>query len=177
MDAASQIGEVLDGLQASARFRREGRERRSQQVAERFLIATPYPAAQLVQVTQTKVLRLIDDDCIHVRYIDAAFNDRGCYQHIIIVIDEVQNHFLQFLRFHLSMPYTDAGIGHQAMNHFLQFAQILDAVVHHKHLSVAAHLKADGIGNNILIKDMHLRLDGIAVGRRSLNDRQIARSH
>ena len=69
------------------------------------------------------------------------------------------------------------GIGHIFVDEILQVYQIADAVVHEKHLSVAAHLKVDGIGNHFFVKGMHLGVDGIAVRRRCLHHAHVSCPH
>ena len=75
MDTASQVAEVLDGLQASFRLGSEGGERRCQEVAECLPVASSHTTTHLVQVTQAEVLCGIDDDGVGVRYVDTALDD------------------------------------------------------------------------------------------------------
>ena len=107
MDATAQVGEVLDGLQASFCFGSKGGQRRCQQVTESFFIAPPHTSAHLVQVTEAEVLRLVDDNGIGIGYVDATFDDGSGKQHVVIVIDEIKDYLLQFGRLHLSVSDTD----------------------------------------------------------------------
>ena len=130
-----------------------------------------------MQVAKSEVLRLIDYDGIGVRYIYTALYDSSGKQHIVIVIGKVDDYLFQLIGLHLSVPYAYTAIGDITQNHRFQLRQILNPVVHEEHLSVTAHLEIDGIGDNLLIKSMHLGLYRIAVGRRSLNDRKVARTN
>ena len=130
-----------------------------------------------MQVAQPEVVSLIDDDGVHVGNVDTTLNDGGGNQHIVIEIDEIKNNFLQCLGVHLSVSDTDAGIGDVAMNHIGQFAQIAYAVVDNEDLSATAHLEIDGIDKHLFVIGVHLCLNGIAIGRRRLNDTEVACPH
>ena len=60
------------------------------------------------------------------------------------------------------------------MNHLGDVCEIADAVVDEIDLSVARHLKVDGIGNDLRTESVDFRLDGIAVGRWCLDDAEVA---
>ena len=61
IEAAAQVGEFLDGLQATARVLRNRDERRNHQITESLPVGPAYATPQLVQVGQADVLCLIDD--------------------------------------------------------------------------------------------------------------------
>ena len=60
----------------------------SKQVAESLFVAAPHTAAHLVQVAQTEILCLVDDDGIGVRYVDTALDNGGGEQNVIIIVDK-----------------------------------------------------------------------------------------
>ena len=63
-----------------------------------LFIAPANPATQLVQVAQTKVMRVIDDDCVYVRNVNTTFHDVGANKHVVLFfIDEIQDSFFQFM--------------------------------------------------------------------------------
>ena len=136
----------------------------------KLFIAPPHTSAHLVQVTEAEVLRLVDDNGIGIGYVDATFDDGSGKQHVVIVIDEIKDYLLQFGRFHLSVTDTDTAIGNVALYHRFQFRKIGDTVVYKEHLSVAAHFEVNGISDNLITESMHLRLNGVTVGRRRLNN-------
>ena len=123
-----------------------------------------------MQVAQTEILCLVDDDGIGVRYVDTALDNGGGEQNVIIIVDKIENNLLQFGRFHLSVTDTDTAIGNVALYHRFQFRKIGDTVVYKEHLSVAAHFEVNGISDNLITESMHLRLNGVTVGRRRLNN-------
>ena len=175
--AAAQIREGLQCLQTLACLGGEMHRRRSQKVAERLLITAPHPASHLVQVAQSEVVCIVDDNGIGVRNIDTVLHDGSREQYVVVEVDEPHHHLLQLLGFHLSMTDGHACIRHIFPDHQSQFRQVTDPVVHEEHLSVSAHLELDGIGNHLFVEGMHLGIDGIAVRRRSLYDTHVARPH
>ena len=124
MYAAAQIGEVLDGLQSAFCFRCKRGQRWRQQVAEGLLVASAHASAHLVQVAQTEVLRLVDEDGVGVGDVDAALYDGGGQQHVVVVVHEAKDDFLQLGGLHLSVAYADAAVGDAALYHGLQFGKV-----------------------------------------------------
>ena len=177
MDAAAQVGEVLDGLQAPLGFGRQAGQRGCQQVAEGFLVAASHTPAHLVQVAQAEVLRLVDDDGVGVGDVDAALDDGGGNEYVVVVIHEVEDNLLQFGRLHLAVTDAHAAVGYVALDEGLQLGQVGDAVVHEEHLPVAAHLEVDGVDDDFLVEGMHLCLNRVAVGWRRLDDAEVTRTH
>ena len=164
-------------MQAALGFRSKGRQRRSQQIAKGFLVASPHTATHLVEVTQSEVLGLVDDNGIGIGDINTTFYDGGGKQHIVIIIDEIQYDLLQFGRFHLAMTDGNTAVGNMTLDHHFEFHKIGNTIIHEEYLSVAAHFEVDGIGYDFFIESMYFRLNGITVGRRSLDDAQIAGTH
>ena len=60
------------------------------------------------------------------------------------------------------------------MNHLCNVGQVADTIVDEIHLSVARHLKINSVSDDLRTKSMYFRLNRIAVGRRRLDDTQIA---
>ena len=119
----------------------------------------------------------IDNDGVGIRDVDAVLNDSGGEQHVVVVVREVEDDLLELLGFHLSMSDGDAGIRDILVDHLRDMRQVADAIVHKVDLSVARHLEVDGIGDDLNTKGMDLRLDGIAVGGRCLDDTEVAGSN
>ena len=147
VDTRSEVTEVLDGLQAAARLRCQGSQRRRQKVTESFLIAAPYSASHLVKVAQTEVLRPVDDNRIGIGDVYTALDNGGGHQHVVIVIHKTENNLLQFFWWHLPVPHTYAGIRHMLVQQCLQIVKTGNTVVHDEHLPVAAHLEIDRLGD------------------------------
>ena len=75
------------------------------------------------------------------------------------------------------MTHGDTGIRDIFADEFLDALQVVDARIDEIHLSVARHLKIDGVGNHLCTKGMYLGLNGIAVRGRRLDDAQVTGTH
>ena len=177
MDAAAEVAEVLQRLQTSAALHGQVGQWRCQQVAERLAVAAAHTATHLVQVGESEMLGTIDDDGIGIGDVDAVLDDGGGEQHVVVVVDEVEDDVLQLFGFHLSVSHGDAGVRHILMDEFLDTCQVVDAGIDEVHLTVARHLEVDGVGNDVGSEGVYLRLYGVTVGRRCLDDAQVAGAH
>ena len=175
--AAAQLRECFKSFQPAPRFWVEHAQGRCQQVAERLAVAAPHAPAHLVQVTQTKAMGIINDDGVGVGYINAVFNNSGREQHVVVVVNEAHDYFLEFLRLHLPVPDGYAAVGHVFLDYFGNMWQRTDATAHEVNLTVAAHLEVDGVGNYFGIKGGNLRLHRIAVGWGRAYNAHVACSH
>ena len=118
----------------------------------------------------------VDDDGVGIGDVDTILDDGGREQHVVVVVREVEDDLLEFLGFHLSMTNGHAGIGDMGMDHLGDMGEVADAIVHEIHLSVARHLEVDGIGDDLCPKGVDLCLDGVTVGRRCLDNAEVAGS-
>ena len=177
VESAAQFGECLERLQPSSCFGCEYAFGRSYEVAERLLVAAPHTSPHLVQVAQSEVVGIVDDDGVGVGDVYAVLHDGGGEEHIVVVVDEIHDDLLQFLGLHLSVSYRHTAVGHAFFYEQFQFGEFRDAVVHEVHLSVAAHLKVDGIGNGIAAEADNLRVYGIPVGWRCAHDAHVPGAH
>ena len=176
VDAAAQVGEILQSLQPSAAVRGQGCQRRCEQITESLAVAAPHTATHLVQVGEAEILGTIYYNGIGIGDVDAVLHDGGGEQHVVVVVGEVEHDLLQFLGLHLAVANSDATVGDILQYHLLQVGQVADAVVHEVDLSVAAHLEVDGVDDNLGREGVNLGLYGVAVGRRCLDDTHVAGS-
>ena len=130
-----------------------------------------------MQVGQSELLCIIDDDRVCIRHVDAALHNARGDQYVVFVIDKVQNDLFQLVRLHLPVADGDTGIRHFAFDKRLHFINILDAVVDEENLPVTAHLEVDGFADDVRVKTFHLRLHRVAIGRGSRDARQVTGSH
>lgn len=119
----------------------------------------------------------INNDGIGVGNVYTVFHNRGRNQHVIVIIHKVQNDLFQLGRRHLSVPHHHPRIGHILVDQRCKIGQRSHTVGHDIDLSVPAHLELHGLGYDFMAERMHLRPDGVTVGRRSLDHREVARSH
>ena len=137
LNAGAQVAETLDGIQSAHCHRGERTLRRNGEVAERLAVAASHTPTELVQIAQTVVLGVVDNDGVHVRHVDATLDDGGGKQHVVVVVGEVDDAFFQFFGAHLTVAHHHTRVRHEAVNHIFEDGQLIDAVVHEKHLTVA----------------------------------------
>ena len=130
-----------------------------------------------MQGAQTEALGIVDDYSVDIRHVDAVFDDCGGYQHVVVVVGEVDNHLLEVFGFHLAVAHHHAGIGHYAVHHLLQVFQPVDVVVHYKHLPVARHLEVDGFAQDVVVEGIHRGKNRITVGWRCVECAEVASAH
>ena len=94
VESTSQLTECLQGFQSSTSISGKHTLRWSYQIAERLLVASSYPTSHLVQVAQSEVMGIIDNDGIGVGYINAIRHNSRREQHIIIIIDKTHDDIL-----------------------------------------------------------------------------------
>ena len=177
VESAAQVAEFFQCLQPPPAFVGQLGEGRRQQIAEGLAVAPPYAPAELVQVAEPEVLRLVDNDGVHVGNVDAVFYNGGGQEDIEVVVYEIEDDLFQHFGLHLPVGYADAGVGHEAAEACGQLFHVADAVVYEEYLAAAAHFEADGVGYERVVERMYLGLYRIAVGRRRIDDREVAGSH
>ena len=120
---------------------------------------------------------MVHDNGVGVGYVDAVFDNRSGEQHIVFVVHKVDKRVLQVFWFHLSMRYNHTAIGHMLTYDVGQFGEICYSVVHKIHLSVAAHLEIDGLGNECAVECCYLCVYGMAVWGWRSHYAHVARTH
>ena len=130
-----------------------------------------------MQVAQSELLGIVDDDGIGVGHVDAALNNAGGDQYVVFVIDEIEDHLLQLLWFHLAMTDNDTGIRDFTAYQGLDLINVLDAVVDEENLSVTTHLEVDRLADDIGIEPLNLRLYRITVRWWCRDTREVAGAH
>ena len=110
----------------------------------------------------------IDNDGVGIRDIDTILDDGSREQHVVVVVGEIEDDLLEFLRFHLSMSDSHTGIRDIFMDHLRDVREIADTIIDKVNLPIARHLEVDGIGDDLGAEGVNLRLDGIAVRGRCL---------
>src|SRR5258708_5173087 len=98
-----------------------------------------------MQIAQSKLVRIINNDRIHIRYVHSAFNDIGTNEHIIFSIDKIKDLFFQQMTFHLAMGKTDTKVGTKPLDDRRHFRQTTDAVINKKHLPSSFRFKVNSI--------------------------------
>ena len=177
MHAGAQVRELLEGLKTLAGFSGQSTQRGRHQIAEGLAVGTPDPAPQLVQVAQPKLVRLVDQDGVGVRDVDAAFDDRCGDEYVVRAIDETSHDVFEFLALHLAMSNPDSYVGAQALNHARHFLDVAHAVVHEVRLSATADFVGDRVTDDFFVEAADDGVHRMPVGRWGTDDAEVAGAH
>src|SRR5262245_21206247 len=121
-----------------------------------------------MQVTQSKLMRIVYNDRINIGYIDAALDSIRTNKHSIFLVNKIKNSFFKIMTFHLSMGITNAEIGTKALDNVCHFGQTGDPVEYKKNLASSFCFKINSVPDNIFIIHLYLGLDGLTVGWRRI---------
>ena len=106
--AASQFLMLVYGKQTRRGFFGEHHFLGIHEIRVRLRARAAHTAFQLVHLRQAKTLRVLDDERIRVRIINAAFDDGRGNQHIQLARRELFHHVLKLLFCHFSMRHAHA---------------------------------------------------------------------
>ena len=130
-----------------------------------------------MELAEAEILGVVDDDGVDAWHVDAALDDGGGEEHVVVVGGEVDDGLLEALGGHLPVGHGDACVGHQAVYHGLELVEALDAVVYDEYLAVAGHLEVDGLAHEVVVERGDGGEDGVAVGRRGIDIGEVAGAH
>ncbi len=177
MYARTQVGETFYSLQAPSGVGSKRISRRDGEIAECLACATAHAASQLVQFAEAEVVGVVDYYGVDIGYVDAAFDNGGRKQDIVVVGHEIGYGFLEFLRWHLPVCHHCAGIGNKPADHGLEVVEPFDARVDEEHLASAGYLEVQGLGHKLVGQYVDTGNNRVAVGRRSGYGGEVAGSH
>lgn len=86
-------------------------------------------SAQLVQLSQTEMVRALDDNGIGGRDIDPGLNDGGTDQHVKALVVEIIHHPFQLALAHLPVTDGNTCLRHQLRESIRRFLDILHVVI------------------------------------------------
>ena len=69
--------------------------------------------AHLIELTQPEVIRVVDNQRVRHRDIQAGFDDRRAQQHVKLLLAEIQHHVFQRMLAHLAVRNRDARLRHE----------------------------------------------------------------
>ncbi len=96
-----------------------------------------HPAAKLIQLAKPKTIGVKNNQCIGAGNVQAAFNDGGAEQHVVVAIIEVHHHVFQTVFLHLAMRNANARLRHQCPQALIKLLNGVHTVVQKIYLSAA----------------------------------------
>ncbi len=120
---------------------------------------------------------MVDNNRVGIWNIKPRLNDCGGYQYIVIAMNKIQHHLFQFRAFQPSVGNHGGNPRNNPLQGIFHFVNILYPVVQKKHLSVPGDFIFDGFADKLLVESVNFRDDGVAVGRRRLDNGEVAGAH
>ena len=120
---------------------------------------------------------IIDNNGVDIGNIQPRFDNRSCYQYIVIAFNKIEHHPLQFCSFHLPVCDCNTDVGHNAMDHSGDFHYVLHARVDKKDLSAPRDFVLNSITYHLFVERVNLCLNRETVWRSSVDNREIAGPH
>ena len=166
LQARAELVVGRHSLQTLMRNLAEGLIHRVQEVRVGAFAATTHASTQLVQLAQTVVLGVVDNEGVRVRNIQAGLHNGGADQHVKAALPEVHNNLLQARFTHAAVGGGDARLRHELADFRGNIIDISHAVVHEEHLSFTHELAAN-CGSNLAVGSRsHESQHGVAFLRR-----------
>ncbi len=136
----------------------------------------PDAPAQLIEVGEAERLRLVDEDRVGARDVDARFDDGGRQQQVVRAALEVAHLARERARVHLAVRDDDPEMRAERVQALFDLADGGDAVVEEEDLAAARELRFDGRAHDRVGVAHDRRLHRHALARRRAQERQVARA-
>ena len=172
--AAAQVLELGKCSQARRGLLGERQLAREHKVRVGLRGRATHTALELVELCQTQALRVLDDERVGGRVVDAALHDGRGDEHIDLFGRELDHHVLDLARAHLAVRHAHARLGRGLVHACHSVIDGLDAVGHVVHLSAATHLQANRRAHHVGVVLPHVHDHGAAPSRRRGNQAHIA---
>ena len=127
-----------------------------------------------MHLAEAEQVGALDDERVDRGHVDAALDDGGAHQHVVAALPEVDHDLFEGAFVHLAVGDRDAGLGHELAQRLGALLDALHAVVHAEHLALAEQLATDRLDGDPLVVLADVGEDRLAVGRRGLQQRQVA---
>ncbi len=135
----------------------------------------PDAPAHLVELRQSEMIGIIDDDGVRISNVEAVLDDARREQDVVLALVEVHHDALERLLRHLAVGNADAGLRHELLQALMHMLDAVDAVVDEEHLAAALDLALYGAADDgiVVLDDVGLHRESL--GRWRLDDAHIAR--
>ena len=174
LQAAPQIGELTDRVQARVRLLGERAVGRVQEVRVRALVRAADAPAQLVQLRETERVRAVDDQRVRRRDVEARLDDRRGHQDVVLAVPEVEHRLLEPPLLHLSVHDAHARFGYQLPDASRDDVDVLHLVMDVERLPFTQHLATDRARLRLLARLADERQHRMPVLRRRVDNAHVA---
>ena len=115
-----------------------------------------------MELSQSKPICPIDEDCIRVGNIHTRLDDSGGDEEGRFSIHEVEDHLFQFPFWHLAVGDAEGDVGQKVLEGSSNTIQGLDTIVDEEDLTPSLHLSLNGLDNPIRVPRRDFGLNGEA---------------
>ena len=133
-------------------------------------------SADLVGLREAEQVGAVHDQRVRLRDVEARLDDRRRAQHVVVAAQELEHDPLELAVAHLAVRDPDPYLGHEAPQLLGRLVDRLDAVVQEERLAAPLELAADRLRDERLVPLADVRADGLAVGRRRRDHRDVAQA-
>ncbi|TXT21979.1 MAG: Uncharacterized protein FD138_3859 [Planctomycetota bacterium] len=172
LEAGSEFAEFFDRLQPLRRERSQRLALFQKQIAVRLVLVPADSPAKLMQVCESIILSVIDEDRVRVRDVDTAFDDRCADEDVELAVHELDHDLFEFVPLHLPVPDPDASFRHDPLNPVGHRLDVVDAIVNEEDLAIAIEFPHDRLPNQIAVEPADARRHRHAINgcRRQIAD-------
>ena len=117
-------------------------------------------AAELVEIGQAVMIRLVDEDRVGVGDVEPALDDRRRQEDLRPPLDEVDHHVLELGLREPAVADADRGVGDELLDPVGHEVDVVDPIVDEEHLAAAGQFAVDGMADHRRIPSRHARLHG-----------------
>ena len=147
LETRAEIGELADRLQSFVGLFGEFLVARVQQVCVRALTAPADPSPQLIQLREAEAIGSVDDQRVHGRHVETAFDDRRADQDVELAFPELLHDPFEAAFVHLAVSDRDAGLGYEFPYVGGDMFDVLHPVVDVERLTFAEQLSPNRFGH------------------------------
>ena len=140
------------------------------------MVRAPDPAAQLMQLGQSEMVRAIDDDGIGSRDVNAVLDNRGADQDVESLTIEVAHDGFQFTFPHLPVRNSHFDLWDDLLHGFGGLIDRGGPVVQNIDLPAPFQFTQAGLPDLLLVPLGDVSLDRMPMGRRGCDDREVSKA-
>ena len=127
LEAGAERVQRLQHFQPPLGLRRDLAHGRQREIGIGALLGAPDPAAQLIELRQAEHVGAMHDQGVGGRDVEAAFDDVGREQHVVLAVVERGHDVFELGRRHLAVGDGDAHFRHGLVEERLGLGEVLDA--------------------------------------------------
>ena len=176
LEAGAETVEIAENFQTLLRHFGQRLVGRRGQVSIGAQLRAPDPPAQLVKLRQTEAVGAVDDDGVGGGDIEAAFDDGGREQHVVLALVECAHPLLDFAGAHLAVGADGFHLGHGLAQPFLEIGHVGDAGDDDEALPAAMVLAQQRLAHHHIVPFHHIGAHREPVDRRRLDGGELAQA-